>query len=275
MSLSAALSLSLVIVASTGPVDVVVSRRVDVDSARSDVLARDVSRALVAQKITGVRSPEETQAKVAELQLPLPASCNAKRSCVKGLGVALGSRVLISIDVGRVADRLAVSLEAVAPMDEPGRVAQRTFTAAAVGDEAAIAGALDEFAAEVAERLRPSPNPAALPPPDAPRVDVADNLRPSPVPGYLLAGGAAATGIAAVTFGVLGLSDARRVSSARYDSEAGPASRLTQDEAAALTSSANTRLAVGVGCTAATLLLSGLAWSTWAGEADGPPKENK
>lgn len=258
-------SLALISVLLPGQVDVVVSRRIDVSSDRAELVARDLSRSLVVAKVENVRAPEETLAALEKLQAADPSSCGARRSCVAQLGVTLGSELIVSIDLGQVADRLAVSLEAVKPEDG-SRLLNAAFTVPVQGGELEFARGLDDFAEKVAARLEKK-----KPPPDAPvqrevaPVEVAAVEEPSATPlgAKVAAGGAVVTGAAAITFGVLGLNAASELSSQNYDSSSGPASHLTRAEADSLATTANTRYAIAGASLAASAVLTGIALYLW------------
>lgn len=269
--------------AASGPIDVVVSRRIDVQEARAELLARDLSRALTVRGIPQVRPPEQTLLRVYELRLKPPVSCEARRACVAKLGAQLGARMIVSIDVGVVAARLAVTVEAVDPLDG-ARLAQRTFTAKSAGDEPAVAGELETFAAQVAfadesrrQGALPADAPAATsrltPPatdasPEASSAALVASQRSTPPAAVAAAGGAVAGGVAAAGFALWGLSADLSLQAARFDSPAGPASRLTRPDAEARAQAANTRYAIGAGCAVGSAALVAIAWHLWGSESE-------
>lgn len=239
------------------PVDVVVSRRIDLPADRANLIARDLSRALLAAKVNDVRAPEDTRSRLKTN----PESCDARRACVAKLGVALSTDVIISIDVGVVADRMALNLEAIAPRDGEALL-RKAFAINAAGDETELARALDTFAAALATKIQERwPKRAE----DAPAVVVLDQPavevepeEPSVAP-KVVAGAAVVTGVAAVAFAALGVTSAQSLEAAKYESASGPASRLTESEARATAADANTRYAIAGACGAASLALTATA----------------
>lgn len=269
--LALALGVQLLALGATRPVDVVVSRAVDVSPQEQTAIAERLVLALRAQGLTAAM-PGDVATRLKALGASKPESCAADRSCVARLGALLQSFVVVSIDLGRVGGQLAAAVEAISPADAKV-VAHRAGTA---GASDAVAPLLESFAAQLRPKVPDVPEPDTSPTPPlepvarpqpvvAPEVvlDAPAPARHLPAKVTLgIAGALAAGSLASLTAGLVFKSrfDASRTQVGLLD-----ASRLPQADAQALAGSANTALSValvGAILTAAMLGTSGLLWLT-------------
>lgn len=252
---------AVALLSAADPVDVVVSRSIATTPERAQDLLERVTEAL-AQAGLKVRAPAETRR-----LLPAgtqTAACAARRPCVRELGVALGARAVVGVDVGHVTGQMAVNLEAVLTADGQ-RLAQHSFAIDSDGYPARLAPELEKFSRALA---------LALPPEDAP---VAAKLEPSPVkepPVAVVAEAARPVGpivlgstavlaaVVAVSLAMVGASTGGQLERAKSTHQGLPASTLSRSDAEAIAASANgqyTAAAIAGGA-ALTLGAGALLW---------------
>ncbi len=198
-----------------------------------------------------------------------PRSCAGGQSCVAKLAVLLGPKaVVIGIDVGKISKSLAIHIDAMAA-DAEAPLATIDFVAAADKSSEKTFAPIAQFVAQLKDQLvikRTTPDVAAPPPPivsDAPR---RADLTPSALPDggrpplisaklaspsktvrWVFLGSAIATAAVAGTFAGLGFADKATFDSSRIDLGNGVyGSRLTQEQASGLASSANLKLTVAL-----------------------------
>ncbi|MBX7097654.1 MAG: hypothetical protein K1X89_08080 [Myxococcaceae bacterium] len=267
--LAFALGVQLLALGATRPVDVVVSRAVDVSPQEQTAIAERLVLALRAQGMTAAM-PGDVATRLKALGASRPESCAAERSCVARLGALLQSYFVVSVDLGRVAGQLAVAVEAISPADAKV-VGHRAGTA---GTSDAVAPLLESFAAQLRPKVPDVPEPEVSPTPKlvpvaapetpavpAQAVEVA--AAPSHLPAKVtlgIAGALAAGSLASLTAGLVFKS---RFDASRSQVGGLEASRLPQADAQALAGSANAAFSValvGALLSAATLGVSGFLW---------------
>jgi hypothetical protein len=252
--------------------EVIVTRAVDMPPGRTEEIVARVCDVLAANGIVGVGDPKDALARLRAAGVADPTSCAAKRPCVAKLGEVLQTATVVSIDVGRVGDLLAVGLEAI-EVDTGRRLVTHVASFAADSSSAGLVTQVEQFA----ERLRPELPKASPPPPLVPIEAAADSPRlQSVAPGQAkpakvdlklvkwgVAGVAAASGVSAIVVASLGASAAAQLNGSRFESPAGAASRLTRPEADKLAASANSNLSVALGLAIGSAVMTGVAAVVW------------
>jgi hypothetical protein len=215
-----------------------------------------------------------------------PRTCQGTQACLAKLAVLLGPHaIVVGVDVGRVGKTLAIHLDAVAA-DQEAPLASLDVSSSLDGWSDAMSAQIVVFARDVKAGLvikRAVDVPPPLPPPDAP---VTQQLLPPPslgpahpspqltaraprVGAFVLGGGALASAIAAVTFGLLGLGAKAQYEGALVRLPDGTfASSLTQARANQLASTANTDFTVALSTAILAAALGGAA--TWFFVRDEP-----
>jgi hypothetical protein len=263
--LSGCLVLSLM---AATPGDIVLARQVQTTPERAaDVIDR-IHGAVTALRVP-VRPPAETRARLKSLELN-PESCAARRPCLAKLLERLGGSLLITVDVGHIADEMAVGLEALNA--EGQAVAERRFTLKTAGYPAGFENEVSAFADALKPFASMAPVDAPLaqanpltPPPPPPSVPA--GLTPHTVAALTAGGVAVGTAATSVIFAILGANANTQLSAARFNTSAGTASHLTQPQAQALATAANTDFSLSLGFGLATAALAGVVmWALLAPE---------
>ncbi len=245
--------------APAGSLEILLVRRVDTQPAQALDLQERIHALLLREGYRQALPPAQTRARLQERGVLAPAACEARRACVLELAGKLGAAVIVSVDVGHVLDRMAISLEALEPGGE--RLAQESFTVSAVGYPAGVPPGLERFA----QALR-----GALPPP--PPLIAAPAILPAPAPtaaplpraaAYGTGAGALVAGAAAVTLGVVGARAGAAMHAGDYDSAVGRASTLTHAESDRLATTGNAALTSALVCAVVSAALTGTTVYLW------------
>ena len=201
-----------------------------------------------------------------------PKTCAGGSACVAKLAVLLGAKaVVIGVDVGKVSKSLAIHLEAMsADQEDPLATVDIVAPADKWAEKSAVP--LAQFAAALKEKLiikkqrvsdatpevpaksfgsdaprQTTLTPSASVEPTEPPLVAAKTKKSPKVIPWVFAGAAVVTAGVAGTFAVLGFSDKATFESKRIVLGNGAyGSRLTQQQAAGLASSANTKLTVAL-----------------------------
>ncbi len=251
--------LLLATLSATRPVDVVVSRAVDVPSKESAEVAEQLVAALRDEGLT-VASASDTAARLRSLGSPRSETCAAARPCVARLGALLQSHLIISIDLGRIGGQLAAAVEAINPAD--------TKLVQDRAGNAPFAPLFKAFAKQLRPRVPdvPAPEPKVSLVPDTPSPEpqiAVDAPTPLPVKVTAIAGGtAAAAAIAALMVGVV---TNGQLEGARYQSGFGTSSRLTASQAQGLANTANGAFTAAAITGALAVALGGTSLALWLG----------
>jgi len=265
----------LVVLTATPQVDLVLTRRVETTAERGDDVTRRVHDALAAEGL----APNDPTATKKRLNTD-PTVCAGKHPCIVRLGADLGSTVLITVDVGHLSDRMAVSLEAIDPKTGK-KLAQRAFVMNSLGYPAGLDAELKPFAQAVAalDVLKPAPAKPEVAAHDAPFQPTAPELLPPPPPPMppleasgskprpwgLISSGVltAATAVTAIVFLTLALINQGQLSSAHTTFDGVGASKLTQRQALGYASDANTDYTVSLCTGLGAAALAGLTVFFW------------
>jgi len=261
----------LLVLTATPQVDLVLTRRVETTAERADDVTRRVRDALAAEGL----QPNDPEATKKRLNTD-PTVCAGKHPCIVRLGLDLGSAVLITVDVGHLSDRMAVSLEALEPKTGK-KLTQRAFAMSSLGYPAGLDAELKPFAVAVAALSIFKPAPVAStdapvqqpppelipPPPPEPPLEVSES---KPKPWGLISSAAltAATAITALVFLTLALINQGQLSAAHTTFEGQGASKLTQRQALGYASDANTDYTVALGTGIGAVALAGLTVFFWS-----------
>ena len=265
--------------AKRGPVAVVVSsKRVGAEAIGPKLAAR-VFTTLGREGISDVQDDDKTAKQVKAAGFSDARNCQGGQSCLTKLAVLLGPRaVVVSVDVGKIGNKLAVHLEALsAEGGDP--LALSDFTAAVdnFGDDSAVP--VTVFARALAAKMTGGPEPkksadsdlkkpadsdlkrpadapviagvepVEAPPPMPPLVDVVAQPAPqrhSRIPGFALGGGALACFGVSAAFGVLGLQDKNAYTSSKFTRNGMTASHLSQTQLDQLASEGNMRFSIAL-----------------------------
>jgi hypothetical protein len=271
----------LVVLSATPQLDLVLTRRVETTAERADDVVRRVHDALEAELLHPV-DPTTTRKRLNTD----PLVCAGKRPCAARLGTDLGSTVLITVDVGHLADRMAVALEAIEPKSGK-KLAARAFAMSSLGYPAGIETELKPFAQEVAQLAELKPAAVAAkdtppvpsgdtpfqqsteakpdlipPPPPPPPVEV----QSSPTRWGLLSSGAltVASAVTAIVFLSLALVNQTTLSSNHTVFMGMTANKLTHQQALGVASDANTDFTVALGTGIGAGLLAALTVYLWS-----------
>ncbi|MFT3839365.1 MAG: hypothetical protein QM723_20445 [Myxococcaceae bacterium] len=256
----------LVVLTATPQLDLVLTRRVETTAERAEDVVQRVHDALEAEGL----HPADPAATRKRLNTD-PTVCAGKRPCEARLGLDLGSTVLVTVDVGHLADRMAVALEAIDPKSGK-KLASRAFAMSSLGYPAGVETELKPFAHEVAqlEQLKGTSAGTAATPGDAPFQSTQPGLIPPPPPpppleveqgkptrwGLISSGVlTVATAVTAIVFLSLALVNQNQLSSNHTVFMGMTANKLTHDQALDYASDANTdyTVALGTGIGAAAL----------------------
>ncbi|QRN95141.1 hypothetical protein JRI60_39615 [Archangium violaceum] len=221
---------------------VMVSRYEGLTPIEAVTLADRLSKALQNANVPVAMDALEVTSQLGEQRSP--ASCQGKPECFAKLGRELGVAAVVIIDSSKVFDDLPMRI-VLLDTQEGQTVFKRSYTASALRP-AELDLAFQSASQEIKKTLTGTDSLSA----DAPR---APNLSPTaqapgltglglprPTPVNITRIGAGVAGAAAVTFLVLGLSQA-----ARLQSERSPGvSSWTYDQARTIREKANTRLTI-------------------------------
>lgn len=265
MVLAALIALSLgAPSAADRPVAVLMTSKRPGSETWAGTVAQRVHAQLEREGVPGLLSLEEGERQLKAAGLSDTRTCQAVRSCVAKYALILGPRaVVVSVDVARAANALAVSLDAVAA--DGARVLTSTELVLPIGgwsDQLVLPIVL--FARELKAKLEaeapaPAPDapvvaqlaPVVTPPSPAVSAPAPAAKPPRVLPWVLLGAGIAGAG-AGVTLAVLGAEDRRALEQSISTNDQGErVSSLTRSQLTALEQGGNAKL------TAA--LISGIA----------------
>jgi hypothetical protein len=214
-----------------------------------------------------------------------PKSCQGTRACLSKLAILLGPKaVVVGVDVGKVGKTLAIHLEAVAA-DRDESIATLDVSSSLNGWGDAMSAPIVVFVRDVKaglelkKKVDPPPPPPPLEvaktdtpkrtdlepkPKDAPAGGLVekDGSKPPRVAAWAVAGGAVVAVGGAVAFGIMSSSAKSQYDAALVDLGDGTkGTRLPEDQARALASTANTNAGLAVGAGVVGAALTGVA--TW------------
>lgn len=219
---------------------VMVSRYEGLTPIEAVTLADRLSKALQNTNVPVAMDPVEATTRLGEKRAP--ASCQGKPECFAKLGRELGVAAVVIIDSSKVFDDLPMRITLL-DTQEGQTIFKRSYTASALRPTE-LDSAFQSASQEIKKTLLGSDSLSA----DAPRTP---NLSPSgtqspgmtglipprPTPVFVTRVGAGVAGAVAVTFLVLGLSQASRLQSERSPG----VSSWTYDQARTIRDQANTR----------------------------------
>jgi hypothetical protein len=220
---------------------VMVSRNEGLTPIEVVTLADRLSKALRNARMPVTMEPVEAITRLGTQRSP--EGCQGKPECFARLGRDLGVAAVVTIDASKVFDDLPMRISLIETR-ESRVLFKRSYTVSALRPtelDSAFQTASQELRTAVTglpglEELTDAPRAANLSPSSVPGVNAL--IQPTPVTVTRV--GAGVAGAAAVTFLVLGL-----VQSSRLQDERAPGvSAWTYEQAKALRSSANTRLAL-------------------------------
>lgn len=259
------------------PVAVVLTSKRPGAEALAPKISQRVLDSLKREGLTEVFDVARAAKELRTLGFSDPRSCQGTRSCLAKLAVLLGPHaIVIGVDVGRVGKTLAIHLEAVAA-DQEAPLAALDVSASLDGWSDAMSAPIVVFARDVKAGQvikRAVAETPPTPPPDAPtatHLEPTANPDPSltqpqptgrkaPIAAWVVTGGAIASAIAAITFGILGLSAKSQYEGSLLTLPDGTrASSLPQDRATLLATTANTDLTVALSTSILTAALTGTA----------------
>ncbi len=164
--------------AAQDPVAIAIASKWPGTETVSAKLAAQAKDALVRAELTAL--PEaETRARAKAAKLPDPRTCNGVRACVAKLAAALGEgTVVVSIDVGKLSNRLIVRIEAIrGDRAEPLDSLEINTTMTTWSNDSV--SPLSQFARHLQELLKKKEPAPAEPPPTA---ATSVTLTPAPAP---------------------------------------------------------------------------------------------
>jgi hypothetical protein len=198
------------------------------------------------------------------------ATCEGRRACLAGLGRQLGLRAVVGVDVGRVLDQYAVTLEAVEVATET-RLARRSFLVKVSAWPNGALPELETFATEYKAALAARPPPADAPtvakldpPPPPPPPLVLEAPEPKRWPRITLLVAAGAGTAASIGLAAAGFAERDVLKAAERDSPWGPASTLTRAQADALAARSNALLTASLICAITSAVLAAAGFTVWA-----------
>lgn len=263
----------LVVLTATPQLDLVLTRRVETTAERAEDVVQRVHDALEAEGL----HPADPAATRKHLNTD-PTVCAGKRPCEARLGLDLGSSVLVTVDVGHLADRMAVALEAIEPKSGK-KLAARAFAMSSLGYPAGIETELKPFAHEVAQLEQLKGATAATtgdapfqttqnqpnlipPPPPPPPLEVEQG---TPTRWGLISSGVltVATAVTAIVFLSLALVNQSQLSSNHTVFMGMTANKLTHDQALGYANDANTDYTVALGTGIGAAALAALTVFLW------------
>ena len=257
------------------PVAVVMTSRRPGSEAVAPKIAQRVFDSFKREGVGGLLDDAATGKELRSAGFSDPKSCQGTKACLGKLAILLGPHaVVVSIDVGKVGKTLAIHLEAVAA-DRDESLATLDVSASLNGWSDAMSAPIVVFVRDVKAGLElkkkgatvvdsPPPSPPLevartdapkktelVPPPkkDEPAVDLVDPgpSKPPRVAAWVFAGSAAATAGVAVAFGVMSGGAKSQFDASLVDLGDGTkGSRLPEDQARALASTANTDAAIAL-----------------------------
>lgn len=275
--LALVLILTLAQVDTREPVAVVLTSKRPGAETLAPKISQRVVDSLKREGLTEVFDVARAAKELRALGFSDPRSCQGTRSCLAKLAVLLGPHaIVIGVDVGRVGKTLAIHLEAVAA-DQEAPLAALDVSSSLDGWSDAMSAPIVVFARDVKAGQvikRAVVEVPPTPPPDAPtatHLEPTTNPDPSlnqpeltarsvPIAAWVVTGGAIASAIAAVTFGILGLGAKSQYEGSLLTLPDGTrASSLPQDRAMLLATTANTDLTVALSTSILTAALTGTA----------------
>jgi len=267
------------------PVAVVVTSKRPGAEASSAKIATRVYDVLKKENVGDLLNDAKATKELKASGFSDPKSCQGTRNCLTKLAVLLGAHaVVIGVDVGKVGKTLAIHLEAIAA-DQEKPLASLDVSSSIDGWSDAMSAPIVIFVRDVKEGLRlgkdvPPPPPPPVVATTAPALSDAPtktDLTPAPkeeplvvskkdsgggkgaVP-WVVAGGAVAAGAGAVVLGILAAGDKAKYNDSLVTLPDGSqGTTLSEADAKALASSANTKIGLAIGTAVLSVALGGTA----------------